>query len=111
MASSRKLTAVEADTDGGPSFEERVVKVRGVEYRLRELSSEEYDKLYKQSEINDDLDAQLLLKLMLAKSLVEPALTGDQIAKLPFRVVRELSRECNELHFGDEKEDEDPKDA
>lgn len=109
MAGGRRLMAVETDTPTSPAFEQRVVKVRGVEYTLRELSSGEYDVLYKQSEINDDLDTQLLLKLMLAKSLVNPTLTGDQIAKLPYRVTRELSRECNDLHFGDEKEEEDPK--
>lgn len=107
---NRTLSAVDSSEEG-PKFLEKTVNVRGTDYKFRELSSEEYDKLYKQAEIDGEIDTSLLLRLMVMKSLAEPAMTGDQIGKLPFRVSRRLTSAVSDLHFEDNLEEDDPKTA
>lgn len=111
MARGVALQEVPVMDGSGPQFAEKEVVDHGTTYRLRELSSKKYDELYKKSDIkgDGDPDTVMLLRLMLIEALQEPKLTGDQIADLPFRLVNKLSRACNDLHFGDEPDNEDPK--
>lgn len=103
---NRTLSVVEEPN----AFLEKEVSLRGVNYKFRELSSEDYDKLYKTAEKQDgEVDTIVLLRLMVTKSIVEPPLTPDQLGKLPLRVSRELTRVVSDLHF--EEEEEDPKTA
>lgn len=106
-ASSNQLT---------PDFIEEEVVIRGVTFRLRELSIGEYDDLVKKAtskqtnaltgEESDYIDNGLLLKLMVLKCSVEPKLTAESMANLPMRVTLKLNQTVNRLHYGDEPESE-----
>jgi hypothetical protein len=111
MAGRRRLASVDEMDTPSDGFEERTVSVRGKEFKIRELSSAEYDKLYKMADQGDDLDTALLLRLMTLKSVVEPKLTEDDLGQMPMRVSRELLGEVNRLHFGPDDEEESAKNA
>lgn len=84
-------------------FVERELNLRGVNYRIRELSAQQYDDCVRMAtKADDEIDMVALLKLMVTKSLVEPKLTSDDLAALPYRVSRELGSAVNRLHFADE---------
>ena len=94
-----------------PEFDEKPVIIRGVSYRLRELSIGEYDDLVKKctvtktnalGEDSEQIDNTLLLRLMVIKCCVEPKMTAEKLGELPMRVVRKLNVTVNEMHFGDE---------
>ena len=99
-----------------PDFIEEEVVIRGVAFRLRELSIGEYDDLVKKAtskqtnaltgEESDYIDNGLLLKLMVLKCSVEPKLTAETMANLPMRVILKLNQTVNRLHYGDEPESE-----
>jgi hypothetical protein len=105
----RRLTTVGAeDNSVSIQFDEKTVKVRDMEFKLRELSSGEYDKLYKQAEDKDgEIDTTVLLRLMAHKSVVAPeGFSADDLAALPMRAARTLLGAVNDLHFGDDSEAE-----
>jgi hypothetical protein len=107
---TRRLAAVDATAENG--FEERSLKVRGTDYTIRELSSGEYDKIYKQAESQDgEIDTAMLLRLMAHKAVVVPEkFSADDLAAMPMRAARTLLAAVNQLHFGDEaQEEESPK--
>lgn len=95
-------------------FLEEEVTVRGVTYRLRELSIGDYDELVRKATVRqtnaltgedtESIDNSLLLKLMVLKSVVDPHLTPETHAGLPMRVVLKLNQTVNRMHFGDEPE-------
>jgi hypothetical protein len=97
-----------------PDFLEEEVTVRGVTYKLRELSIGDYDELVKKatsktvnplSGVEDEtIDNALLLKLMVLRCSVEPKLTPETLAGLPMRVVLKLNQTVNRMHYGDEPE-------
>jgi hypothetical protein len=99
------------EDDGSMEFSSKDLTVRGQAFKLRELSSGEYDKLYKQAEQQDgDLDTAVLLRLMAGKSVVEPeGFSADDLANMPMRAARDLLAAVNDLHFGDESQEESPK--
>lgn len=109
---NRRLAAVNEEP-GGMKFEEREVSVRGTEFKIRELTSGEYDKLYKQAETPDgDVDTTVLLRLMAHKCVIQPeGFSADQLANLPLRAARALLGAVNDLHFGDETPAESAKNA
>lgn len=104
-----------------PDFNEEVVKIRGQEFRLRELSIGEYDDLVKKAttertnpmtgEEEEQTDNQLLLKLMVLKCVVEPKLSAEKLGELPMRVVLKLNQTVNRMHYGDEPTEEGEADA
>jgi hypothetical protein len=112
VATRRGLAAVTEDATP-MEFAEKEVQVRGATFKIRELSSGEYDKLYKQAESADgDLDTTILLRLMAHKCVVEPeGFTAEDLAKMPMRAARALLAAVNDLHFGDEDAKEAPKNA
>lgn len=95
-----------------PDFLEEEVTVRGVTYRLRELSIGEYDEMVTKAtrkesnpltgEDNEIVDNALLLKLMVLRCCVEPKLSAETLAGLPMRVVLKLNQTVNRMHYGDE---------
>lgn len=97
-----------------PEFIEEEVSVRGVTYRLRELSIGEYDDLVRKATnktVNpltgsdeEAIDNSLLLKLMVIKCSVDPRLTAESLSSLPMRVVLKLNQTVNRMHYGDEPE-------
>jgi len=70
-----------------PDFLEEEVTIRGVTYRLRELSIGDYDELVRKATLKapnpltgedvESIDSTLLLKLMVLKCSVDPKLTAE----------------------------------
>jgi hypothetical protein len=97
-----------------PEFSEETVVIRGVPYRLRELSIGDYEDLVKKATINktnpltgeddDQIDNALLLKLMVIRCSVAPKLNAEALSNLPMRVVLKLNQTVNKMHYGDEPE-------
>lgn len=107
MARGATVTDINKNRDFG-EFDERKVTIRGTEFTIRELSAEEYDTVLKQATKEDsDIDMVLLLKLMTLKSVKDPVLNAENLAKLPYKVSRRLSTAVNELHFGDDDDEQD----
>ena len=99
-----------------PDFLEEEITVRGMTFRLRELSIGDYDELVKKAttkvanpltgQDDETIDNSLLLKLMVLRCSVEPKLTPESLANLPMRVVLKLNQTVNKMHYGDEPETE-----
>ena len=99
-----------------PDFLEEEINIRGIPYRLRELSIGDYDELVKKAskpvtnlatgQEDEIIDNSLLLKLMVLRCSVEPKLTPESLANLPMRVVLKLNQTVNKMHYGDEPETE-----
>lgn len=97
-----------------PDFSEETVVIRGVSYRLRELSIGDYEDLVKKAtttksnpmtgEEDEQVDNALLLKLMVIRCSVAPKLTAEALSNLPMRVVLKLNQTVNRMHYGDEPE-------
>lgn len=108
-----------------PEFEEQVITVRGIDYKLRELSIGEFDELQKKATVvrtnpltgedNEDTDSALLLRLMVLACVVEPKLTSEKFTQMPMRAAGRLNAAVNRMHFGEEpasttkkKDEEEP---
>jgi len=99
-----------------PDFLEEEVTVRGMTFRLRELSIGDYDELVKKAttkvanpltgQDDESIDNSLLLKFMVLRCSVEPKLTPELLSNLPMRVVLKLNQTVNKMHYGDEPETE-----
>ena len=99
-----------------PDFLEEEITVRGMTFRLRELSIGDYDELVKKAttkvanpltgQDDETIDNSLLLKFMVLRCSVEPKLTPEALANLPMRVVLKLNQTVNRMHYGDEPETE-----
>lgn len=99
-----------------PDFLEEEVTVRGMTFRLRELSIGDYDELVKKATKKESdpitgredevVDNTILLKLMVMRCSVEPKLTAEALSNLPMRVVLKLNQTVNRMHYGDEPETE-----
>lgn len=90
------------------------VKMRGVEYVLRELPMDEYDKTVRLATTTDPdtkdeiFDGAAHTKILLARCLVAPKLTADQLYSQGTRLVRELQRRALRLHTDSEPIETDP---
>jgi hypothetical protein len=99
-----------------PDFLEEEITVRGMTFRLRELSIGDYDELVKKAttkvanpltgQDDESIDNSLLLKFMVLRCSVDPKLTPESLAGLPMRVVLKLNQTVNRMHYGDEPETE-----
>jgi hypothetical protein len=95
-----------------PEFLEEEVTVRGLTFRLRELSIGDYDDLVRKATTkttnpvtggeDESIDNSLLLKLMVLRCSFDPKLTAETLAGLPMRVVLKLNQTVNRMHYGDE---------
>ena len=95
-----------------PDFQEEDVEIRGVPFKLRELSIGEYDDLVRKAtstrtnavtgEEEESTDNTLLLKLMVTKCSVAPKINPEMLASMPMRVVLKLNQTVNRMHYGDE---------
>lgn len=97
-----------------PKFNETTIRLRGVDYTLRELSIEEYENLVEKATVKrenqfgsevEEIDQTVLLKLMRDKCLVEPRLKPSEQSALPARVIFKLNAAVREMHYGDEPEE------
>lgn len=98
-------------------FDTKEITLRGVAYRLKELSIGTYDKLVQlstetktnafgaEAEVTDNAK---LLRLMVIES---SGLSADRLSGLPARVVFKLNELVNLIHFGDEPEKKDDEPA
>lgn len=94
-------------------------RYRGVTYVLRELPMDKYDATVRQAttEIDDNgvkvekFDGVAHTKLLLAKCLVEPKLSPEELYGRGTRLVRQLQRDLQTIHFDDEPEEEIEDDA
>jgi len=103
----------------GPEFNEQVVSIRGVDYKLRELSIGEYDDLQKKATVmrtspltgedREETDTVLLLRLMVLASVIDPKMTPDKFAAMPMRAAGRLNAAVNRMHFDPEPESETKK--
>lgn len=110
MATGLK-TKEEAPVETGPTPpnpEMRVesVKARGTTYWYRELSAIEYDELVKQATSDDDVDVQLLSRLMTLKSVMQPELDAEEWATKPMPLVRKVQQAVTSLHWAGDEDDE-----
>lgn len=81
-------------------FREVTLDIRGVKYQLKELSASAYDDIVKVAAGPDDsADMNTVLKMMLAKSLIDPHLDSAQLGAKPFPVLNRLLQEVNRMHF------------
>lgn len=83
---------------------------RGVEYVLRELPMDQYDKTIemattKGEDGREKFDGAGHTKILLVKSLVQPKLKADELFGKGTRLVRNLQEALQELYF-DEEPDE-----
>jgi hypothetical protein len=81
-------------------FRTEEVVIRGVTYKFRELSADEYDEILKiAAGPEDQAELATVLKMMTVKSLVEPALAPDDLGKKPYPVYNKILQTVNRLHF------------
>lgn len=104
---SGKLNVVQNEPDADDEFRTATITARGKSYTFRELSTEQYDKLVTMSTDKDDMvDRTVLLRLMACEASVEPKLTPNRLAKMPYPVARRIGTLINDMHyFDDEKAD------
>ena len=92
-------------------FAEKVVKLTdGSEWRMRELSVGENDTCADGAKKPDgDIDGRAMMRLMIAKSAVEPTLTLDELLAMPNRVYIKFAEAVNELNSPDYDEETEAK--
>lgn len=94
------------DEEPTSEFVTKDLEIRGKTFRIRELTSSEYDKCVSLATDDSGLDTVKLLRWMLIKSVIEPAdFNADELGKLSFTTVRELSKAVNDVHFPVSPED------
>lgn len=87
-------------------FRTEEVTVRGVKYKLKELTANEYDAILKiASGPDDNPDLATVLKMMAIKSLVEPTMTAAELGEKPYPVYTKILQAVNRLHFGSDEDD------
>lgn len=96
----------EPESDDG--FLTGKVTVRKKTYSFRELSTKTYDKLVAMATDQDDMvDRTLLLRFMIVEASVDPKLTAETLAELPYPISRRLAVLVNNMHYFDEEDQKD----
>lgn len=81
-------------------FRTREVTIRGKVYKFRELSASDYDEIVKiASGPEDQAELATVLKMMAVKSIIEPAMTADEMSAKPYPVYNKMLQTVNEMHF------------
>ena len=96
-------------------FATRDLDIEGHIFSFRELSVAENDACIDAAR-NDDgtINGRINMRMMIAKSSVEPKITVDDIAKVPNRIylkMAEFVNEVNALDDAEEKEEEGKKEG
>jgi hypothetical protein len=87
-------------------FLEKEVVVAGKAFRFRELSVSENDACLEAARKPDgDIDGRIMMRLMMTKSAVEPALNADIISKLPSRIYIKLAEAVNDINAAEDEEE------
>jgi hypothetical protein len=96
-------------------FETRELMIRGVTYRLKELSASEYDGIIKLATGPDDnAELNTVLRLMAVKAIIEPKLTSSELEAKAYPVYAKLLQTVNAMHFTpieDEVQGDEPPNA
>lgn len=74
------------------------VTYQGVTYTFRELTVGETDEAREGSTIDGNWDGRLMTRLMICASATEPAMTLDQLAKLPQSLYGAVVEVVNDLN-------------
>ena len=91
--------------------------LRGTRYVIREMDAAEYQKCVDKAKVKDEetgfesSDSDILARLMLDKSIVEPDLTVAEIFKKPTTVVFKLNTIVNKVHYANIVSDEEEEEA
>ena len=89
------------------TFLEKTVSVSGADYKFRELSVGENDFCADASRKPDgDIDGRMMMRLMIAKSSVEPQLSVENLAAMPNRVYLRFAETVNDLNTPDLDEED-----
>ena len=104
---SRGLTTVpDPESPFEIPFLEKEVVISGKTFRFRELSVAENDGCLEAARKPDgDIDGRIMMRLMMTKSAVEPALNADIISKLPSRVYIKLAETVNDINSAEEEKE------
>jgi len=81
---------------------------RGTTFRLVEVDTATYDDCLEKSTSEDyetgvrleNIDEQMLIRLLLVRALVEPKWTATDISKAGVRLTKQLERDVRTLHLG-----------
>jgi hypothetical protein len=82
-------------------FYERTETIRGVEYKFREVDAQTHDdavRLVADEDGNAELNA--VLKILAAKSLIEPKLDVEGLGRKPYPVQRRILDIANVMYYG-----------
>lgn len=86
--------------DPGDEFETVDIDIKGKTFKIRELSSKEYDRCVELATEDGETDTIKLLRWMVIKSVVEPeGFSAEKLGNLSFTTVRKLSAAVNDIHF------------
>lgn len=113
MSARRELTPVpEPGASTNPLdflFATKTLSVNGHDFTFKELSVKESDSALDGAKREDgSIDGRLNMRLLIAKSAVEPKIGVDDIAKMPNRVYIKFAEFVNDLNSIDDAEE--PKD-
>ena len=103
-----------SDSDeGGPvvkfefAFAEKDIKIGEQVFKFRELSVAENDFCAEAARNEKgDIDPRKMMRLMIAKSAVEPTLSLEELLAIPNRAYLRFAEIVNDLNSPDEDEDE-----
>lgn len=91
-------------------FAEATVVVGGRAFKFRELSVKENDECADASRgENGTIDGRVMMRLMVAKSSVDPKITVERLASMPQRAYSTLADTVNDLHAAPFPEETEPK--
>lgn len=103
---SARVTTVDFDLP----FAETEATVAGRVFKFRELSVKENDECADAARTAEGtIDGRVMMRLMIAKSSVEPKITVDKLAAMPQRAYAALADAVNELHAAPYEEEVEPK--
>ena len=92
----------------GMPFEEAVIKVKGTEFRFRELSVAENDECADAAKNPDGtVNGRTMMRMMIIKSSVDPKLDADSIGSLPQRAYIKIYDAVSNLNTVDLNDDDE----
>lgn len=89
------------------TFAEKEIEYEGQKFKFRELSVAEND--YCADAARDEkgtIDARRMMRIMIAKSVVDPKITVDDLAEIPNRAYLKFAEIVNDLNSPAEDEED-----
>jgi hypothetical protein len=89
------------------AFAEKEIEYEGQKFKFRELSVAENDFCADASrDDKGNIDARRMMRVMIAKSIVDPKITIDDLAEMPNRAYLKFAEIVNDLNSPAEDEEE-----